>query len=306
MVKGLTMFRNLNLLFFCLLPTYFFLISASYASESQLHHITIDGQTREYSEYKPAGIDSSKPLALVVVLHGGFGSDSQAEKSYGWDELADYQGFIVVYPNGIGRTWNAGACCGAAAKNNVNDIEFLTSVINDLTRNEKIDPKKVYLTGISNGGALAYRYACEGKFSIAAIASVSGGLSSTCETPHALSVMEIHGLDDQHIPIEGGYGSKGFAKVDWLPLSQTLDKFKAVNNCQANTSTTKGEVETSVSSCSFGNEVVLITIKGAGHQWPGGKKKNPFIEKMLGADEPSGALDATSVIWKFFQQHSHL
>ena len=300
------MLRKLNLLFFCLLPAYFFLINTSWANESQLHRITIDGKTREYSEYKPIEIDSSKPLALVVVLHGGFGSNSQAEKSYKWDELADRQGFIVVYPNGTARTWNAGTCCGAAAKNNVNDIEFLTSVINDLSRNEKIDQKKVYLTGISNGGALAYRYACEGKFPIAAIASVSGGLSSACKTPHALSVMEIHGLDDQHIPIEGGYGSKGFAKVDWLPLNETLGKFKAVNNCQANTSTINGGVEINVSPCSFGKEVVLITIKGAGHQWPGGEKKSPFIEKMLGSDEPSKALDATSVIWKFFLQHDHI
>jgi polyhydroxybutyrate depolymerase len=296
--------KSSAILFVTLLAAYNSLFSHhAFAGEAQVHQLLIDGNNREYIEYRPANINHSTPVPLVIVLHGGFGSDSQAEKSYGWDELADRQGFIVAYPNGLSRSWNAGNCCGPAAKDKVDDLGFLTSVIKDISHNENFDSKKVYMTGMSNGGVLAYRYACEGGFPIAAIGPVAGGLSSGCENPHALSVIEIHGLADQHIPIDGGYGSKGVAKVDWLPLHQTLDKFRRVGNCQAAVSHQNGVVETSLSACASGNEVELITIAGAGHQWPGGgRKKSPVFERLFGSDEPSTAIDATSVIWAFFQR----
>jgi len=273
------------------------------AADSQKHWISSEGRQREYLEYIPYSAVQTSQRKLVIVLHGGFGSDEQAEKSYGWDALAEREGFIVAYPNGVGRTWNAGACCGSAAKDNIDDLGFITAVIKDIVRNDKIDPEKVYVAGISNGGALAYRYACEGEFPIAAIGSVSGGLSSACSSPHALSVMEIHGQDDRHIPIAGGVGSKGYAKVDWQPLSHTLDAFKYASQCLAGNTQTTGVIETSISPCNAGNEIVLITIQGAGHQWPGGRKRGLVVEGLLGMDEPSTALNATSVLWEFFQRH---
>src|SRR6185369_3270151 len=113
------------------------------------------GLDRSYRLYLPEGLPT--PAPLVVMLHGGFGSAAQAERAYGWDQLADGAKFAVAYPDGEGRAWNAnGGCCGRPGRTNVDDVGFVSAVVDDVGSNIGIDADRVYATGISNGGMMAY------------------------------------------------------------------------------------------------------------------------------------------------------
>lgn len=268
-------------------------------------HLMVDNLDRTYLLYRPKDLSKEKPVPLVIFLHGGFGRGLQAEHTYNWDAEADKYGFVVVYPDGMGRSWNAGGdCCGPAARDNVDDVSFITQLIRTISKSENIDGKRVYLAGMSNGAAMSYRYACEGSYPIAAIGSVSGGLSYVCEHPHPVSVIEVHGIEDQNIPLGGGMGAKGVAKVQWLSAQKNLDVFRHANGCELDHLEKGTVIQKVVSDCAAGKKVELIAIEGAGHQWPGSQPKARFVDKLLDIDPPSTALDATATLWKFFQnQH---
>lgn len=278
------------------------------AADSQTYSLSDGRQTRSYRLYRPAQLDPHQlgpqsPVPLVIVLHGGFGSGLQAERAYLWDDKADAEGFVVVYPDGIRHSWNAGgACCGPAQKDNVDDIAFLNRLIETVTHTQNIDPKRIYLTGMSNGAAMAYRYGCEGNIAIAAIGSVSGSLAVSC-SPHPVSVMEIHGLDDQKIPFKGGIGSQAISKVPWIGVERTLSLFSTAAGCPALTSRHDDSMLTTIAHCPKGIDIALIGIKGAGHQWPGSRQRRPFWERIGKIDRPSDAIDATNTLWDFFKNH---
>jgi polyhydroxybutyrate depolymerase len=285
---------------FCILAILVALTGAAHAAE-----LADGGRTRSYLVHRPADLGRANPAPLVIVLHGGFGSGAQAEKSYNWDAEADHNGFVVVYPDGIGRSWNAGGiCCGPAQRKAVDDVGFLTHLIETVSRSENIDRSRIYLTGISNGAAMAYRYGCEGPLPVAAIGGVSGSFSTACPKTHAVSVMEIHGLDDRSIPFAGGHGKRAATKVEWQGAQQTLDAFRKADRCAAPSLQQNGPLQTATSHCAGGHDVVLIAIAGAGHQWPGGQRERGLVPWLLRLDPPSTALDATSTLWAFFRTHS--
>jgi polyhydroxybutyrate depolymerase len=280
-------------------------LAAAALGPARAESLIVSGHERTFLVYRPPALSRANLVPLVIVLHGGFGSGLQAKRSYHWDDEADRNGFVVVYPDGFRRSWNAGGlCCGPAFRNDVDDIGFITRLIEATLHTENIDHKRVYLAGISNGAALAYRYACEGPYPIAAIGSVSGGTSVSCPRPHPVSAMEIHGLDDRNIPFMGGIGSKAFAQVPWLPVERTLGAFRRANHCNVPSSRESGPVRTEASRCAQGRDVVLIAIAGAGHQWPGARPHRGIVASLiLRLDPPSTALDATSVLWDFFRSH---
>ena len=268
--------------------------AASIPVGSSSHTIQIGGQTRSYLSYRPAGLSGSAPL--VVMLHGGFGSAAQAESSYGWNAEADAEHFVVVYPDGLGRAWNVGGgCCGAPGRTNVDDVGFVSAVVHDVEAAMPIDPTRVFATGISNGGMMAYRLACDTDL-FAAIGPDSATLLGDCASPHPLSVLAIHGTADQNIPYDGGQGS-GFAKIDGPSIPSVNQLWRSADSCGPPTSTTAGEVTTSTADCPGSRTVELITIAGAGHQWPGSTKGRQ------GADTPFAGLNATATIWAFFAVH---
>ncbi|MBU1426170.1 MAG: polyhydroxybutyrate depolymerase [Gammaproteobacteria bacterium] len=277
----------------------------AHAGKGETRHLSDGSRDRTYLLYRPAQLSRLTPVPLVIMLHGGFGSGSQAESAYDWDEKADAQGFVVAYPNGIARSWNAGGiCCGPALRKKVDDLGFLTRLIDAVSQSENIDAQRVYIAGMSNGAAMAYRYACEGTYPIAAIGPVAGSFSYPCPKPHPVSVIAIHGLNDQHIPFAGGQGSKGVTNGAWASVPQTLDGFRAVNDCQPPVAQKQGLVHTDISSCEQGREIVLITIDEAGHQWPGGKARKGIVQRLLSGDPPSTTMDATAALWNFFQRHT--
>jgi polyhydroxybutyrate depolymerase len=254
--------------------------SSAFADGSSVHTISVGGHDRTYRLYKPAGLPASAPL--VVMLHGGFGSGAQAEKSYGWDGLADSSKFIVAYPDGLNRAWNVngGGCCGRPAREGLDDVGFITATVADIGKNLSIDSAQVYATGMSKGAIMSYTLACEtGIFAV--IGPVAGTQLNQCRSPHPMSVMHIHGTADRLIRYGGGPG-EGVAHING-PSAPDVDAFwRNVDHCGSPAASTNGSVTTSTAGCADNRSVVLITVDGGGHQWPG---------------------FATEKLWQFFAAH---
>jgi polyhydroxybutyrate depolymerase len=240
------------------------------------------------------------------MLHGGFGTGLQAERSYGWDGQADTAGFVVAYPDGVGNTWNAGTCCGPALRGNLDDAAFIDAMIDALVADEHVDPARVFVTGMSNGAMMAYRFACDRPGVAAAIGPVAGSMTVDCAGATPTSVMHIHGLADQNVPYEGGSGTKGFAHDSRPSVPATIERWRSIDGCTAPPAVaTDGPVSTSTwAGCASGERVVLTTIEGAGHQWPGSEPNNPAAAVALGLDPPSEAMSATAALWAFFASTS--
>ncbi|GAA2505510.1 alpha/beta hydrolase family esterase [Winogradskya humida] len=269
--------------------------------------LTINGQERTFRLYRPA--TATKKAPLVVMLHGAAGTGRQAEATYGWNATADRNGFIVAYPDGLHRTWNISPdCCGAAARDNVNDIAFITALVAAIP---STDPTRTYATGISNGAMLTYRLACDTTL-FAAIAPVAGTMINACPTPTPISLIHIHGTTDRTIPYAGGPGKRTTTSTPRLPTTingpavpALLATWRRTAHCPLPTTATAGTVTTVTATCPHGRAVELITIENAGHQWPGATSQ-PMLERLLHLDAPSTALDATPTIWNFFVTHPKL
>jgi polyhydroxybutyrate depolymerase len=244
------------------------------------HTIKVGGRDRVYRLHKPVGVPAS--AGLVVVLHGGFGNAEQAERSYGWDQLADSEKFVVVYPDGVNRAWNVngGGCCGKPAREGVDDVAFISAAVADVAKNVSINAGHVYATGMSNGGMMSYTLACDTTL-FAAIGPVSGTQVDPCRSPHPASVMAIHGTADPLIPYGGGPG-RGFAHINGPPILDLNTFWRKVDQCEAPAATTSGSVTTSTAGCPDNRSVALITIDGGGHHWPN---------------------FATAKLWQFFAAH---
>lgn len=274
------------------------------ATPSVERTLQVGGRERSYHLYRPVGLAKDAPVPLVVMLHGGLGSGEQAEEAYGWDREAERGGFVVVYPDGVGRTWNAGGeCCGPAKRKAVDDVGFLDTLLDTVARDEHIDRRRIYLAGMSNGGAMTYRYACEGKVALAAIGPVATSFTYACPKVSPLPVMAIHGLDDKTVPFGGGAGRR-VRNLIWQPVQASLDLFRDAASCGAPSLRQEGEVTTSTAQCEKGREVVLITVSGSGHQWPGSKREEGLGARLLHLDAPSEAFDATARLWGFFRRYA--
>jgi polyhydroxybutyrate depolymerase len=267
--------------------------STSGAARADVRTIDMGGTTREYRVHAPAEVADN--AALVVFLHGGFGSASQAESAYGWDELADREGFIVAYPEGDGVAWNAGSCCGSPARDDVDDVAFISAATAALQQEYGIESERTFATGMSNGAMMAYRLACDTEL-FAAIAPVSGTIVKACDSPRPTSVLHIHGLDDERVRFDGQTGS-GLTRVDGLPVEDAVALWRTIDGCGEPVLTDDPPVSTSTATCADGREVTLITIADAGHQWPGADGK-----RVADPDTVSTAIDATEVIWAFFDR----
>lgn len=263
-----------------------------------VEHLTVDGVGRSYRLHVPWTRARARPLLLV--LHGGFGSGRQAEQAYGWDRVADRNDFLVAYPDGWHRAWNTGGgCCGRPAARGLDDARFLEEVVRRVSSDYDVDADRIYLTGMSNGAMMAYTMACRSSV-FAAIAPVAGTQLVSCPEAAPVSVIHVHGLADNRVRFAGGPG-EGVAQVDGPPVEQVVATWRRIDRCEAPTVTASGPVRTSTAVCAEGRAVTLVTIEGAGHQWPGSAAGR--AGQLLGADPPSQALDATAAIWAFFAAH---
>ena len=261
------------------------------------------GISRTFHLYRPAGLTDAAPL--VVMLHGGFGTGEQAERAYHWDAEADRGHFLVAYPDGLNRAWNAGTCCGEPQRVDTDDVGFLTTMVGAIEQQIPIDRARVYVTGMSNGAMMALRLGCQSDL-FAAIAPVAGTVLTDCSQARPASVLQIHGTADDRVPYNGGPGKalslNGTARVDGPSAQSVNATWRAIDACGPPNSGTTGDVTTQIAGCADGRTVELISVAGAGHQWPGGEL-SPLAEKLAGIPAPSTALDATDTIWRFFAQN---
>lgn len=270
------------------------------------HHLRAGGADRSYLLATPP---ASGPAALVIALHGGGGNAGTMVPR--WLSTAQREGFVVAFPQGLGRaanmgTWNAGGCCGYAMTSQVDDVAFIAAVIDDVSRQVEIDPRRIYVAGLSNGGMLTHRVAREMGERLAGAAIVAGaqfddGPAASAPVP----VLIMHGEQDEVVPYRGGQSPMALVARSqsrpFLPVEDVVASWRRADGCEREPETTvDGDVTITVSStCRGGSEVVFYRLASAGHGWPGPAPAIGGIER-----DRYEAVDATEVIWRFFSAHT--
>jgi polyhydroxybutyrate depolymerase len=257
--------------------------------------VTLDSPAGERTAivHRPAGLPKGSPL--VVVLHGAYGSGQQTKASLNWDSLADRDKFEVAYPNGIGRFWNAGFCCGKPHARNVDDVDFLHRLTEELIADDGVDPRRVYAVGMSNGAMMAYAWACARPEDLAGIGPVAGSLVSSCDPTPSITVVAIHGTADRNVPISGGVGPRSVSHYDYPSLAVSLAPFVAADHCAPMPkSTERPPVRFTSWSCAAGSKVMVAVVDGMGHDWPGSRPADAIKRALRKAPGP---LDATTWLW---------
>lgn len=270
---------------------------------------TPDGRERRYRVYVPASLTSGNDVPLLVALHGGLGWGEQFASNSGFDGLAESNRFIVVYPDGTNAqggstrllTWNAGMCCGPASAQNVDDVGFISALIDRLERTLPIDPARVFAAGHSNGALLSYRLACELSEQIAAIGVQSGAIGAPCTPSRPVSIFHLHGLADTNIPIDGGRGS-GVAGVVFPSPREAVTTFAGLDGCSHGpidqVDPTNPDVASRIwTDCRSGRTVQFVTVAGASHAWMGHPGTAAGSTSLVGV--PYAEFDASRAIWSF-------
>ncbi|WP_157610209.1 alpha/beta hydrolase family esterase [Spirillospora albida] len=239
------------------------------------HTIDMDGWKRPYLLRVPDR--RTRPLPLIVAMHGGLNDPAYVERQSGLNALAASGRFAVAYPEGLLGTWNAGGCCWFARWFGVDDVAFLDRLIATLVRQGVADPRRVFLTGFSNGGGMAYRYACERADRVAGIAVVSGALAVGCAPRRAVSVLAFHGTWDPSVPYTGGGNMDADVKVPFLPVQAVMEFWRWIGRLPALTRPVRGAPDGCAGTGPGRVVVALCTIERGGHEWPS------FASALMGA-----------------------
>jgi len=270
-----------------------------------------NGIERSYLVRAPGelAIDDGR-IPLVLVLHGGGGNADNAERMTGFTGKASRENFIVAYPEGSGRrkhkrlTWNAGHCCGYAMNKRIDDVGFIRALIDKLIESYPVDPKRIYATGMSNGGMMTHRLGIALSSKFAAIAPVVATLFGDEKGPkYPLSAIMINGKLDKSVPYQGGPPGGRFPRAwDGTQAKPALEQaafWASVNGCATGpVKDDHGAFTLWQYQCPSGRAVELYLVNDNGHAWPGGQKGS-----WIG-DQPSTSLSATDVIWDFFKAHA--
>lgn len=262
------------------------------------------GDHRTYLLHRPAGLAAGARPPLVVVLHGATLTAEQTERYYHWDALSDAHGVAVAYPQGIGKAWNAGSCCSDAPSRATDDVGFVGAVLADAAGRVSADPARLYLTGVSNGAMMTLRFECERPGTLASVGSVAGTYTAPCDHPPPVPFIAIHGLHDRAVSFLPGPGTVESGPGIRLPAVEAIARIMAADGCHDPVTTTAGPVHTQTATCAPGEDVKVITIDGAGHQWPGATLDAARAAQDGPDDQPSTAVDATSQLWAFFSAHA--
>lgn len=259
------------------------------------------GEKREYLLYVPKSYDPRTPTPLVISMHGaGLWGAAQKETSR-WNDLADKQGFIVVYPSGVGgkgvRVWRADPGPDLAK-----DVRFISELIDTLEASYNIDPTRIYANGLSNGGGMSFALSCTLADRIAAVGMVAAAQTLSwnwCKDQHAVPMIAFHGTADPEVSYNGGGSwvtSRPFPNVQrWVAHWARRNRCDSI---PVESRVASDVTRRAYTSCADNADVMLYTIQGGGHTWPGG---SPLPEWFVGRTATS--ISATDLMWQFFRDH---
>ncbi|MSQ93378.1 MAG: polyhydroxybutyrate depolymerase [Gemmataceae bacterium] len=268
--------------------------------------LTVDELKRPYWVHVPPKYDPKQPSAVVLVLHGALMDGKLMEGFSGLSRTADEHNFIAVYPSGTMATWNAGLFPGEK-NNKTDDVKYLGKVLDDVESAFKVDKKRIYITGLSNGAMMSYRLASEMSERIAAIAPVAGTLALDKYAPkRPVPVIHFHGTKDLLVPFNGPDRKKdAFALMKFKSVNDTIQACVKANGC--NQKPTETEIEARADKLKVirkdygkgkhGAEVILYVVENGGHTWPG----VTLLPAFLGASTKN--ISANEVMWEFFRRH---
>ncbi len=266
-------------------------------------------QKRTYLVHVPKGYDPKQPAPVILALHGAAMNGSMMVWFSGLNKKSDEAGFLVVYPSSTGTgpflTWNAGGFKGKMAEEKADDVAFIGKLLDDLGTVVKVDEKRVYACGMSNGGMMCYRLAAELSDRIAAIAPVAGTVAIEENKPkRPVPVIHFHGTKDTLVPFEMAKGkAPAFMKLKGVEESvQTWVKLNGCDEKPKADTISKDSDEMKVTRKTYsggkdGAEVVLVVIEEGGHTWPGQQPPVGFIGKS------ATKVSANDLMWEFFQKH---
>lgn len=315
-------------LFFMMLPIFAFgKTGCSDVNDSNLDNfvqnktetIQHEGVERIYHIYFPKNFNKKKSAPMVLALHGGGGMGSKFEEQVSGGTLtaaAEERGVVLVFPEGIKKRWNAGRPEVFNGKKMYDDFGFISNLIDKMIRTYNIDEKRVYVTGISNGGFMSVRLALDLSQKIAAVAPVTAQISKANKDKHPdfpISIMIINGTADRLVPYKGGHVRPfrfGRSKGIILSTQKTIKMFSYFNKCNKGAELqiladkvpddgTKVEI-VKYSECEDKSEVVLVKVIGGGHTWPSGVQY--LAPRMIGV--VSKEINASEMILDFFLSHS--
>jgi polyhydroxybutyrate depolymerase len=265
--------------------------------------IVSSAEKREYLLYVPKSYDRAKPTPLVINLHTAMSWPTSSMNISQWNLVADEHGFIVVYPAGTGFGPKSWEMAGSETPSRMPDVIFISELIDKLEVSYNIDKTRIYADGMSNGGGMAFVLSCTLSARIAAFGMVSAGLYpewSWCTDQRPVPVIAFHGTADPICPYNGGrtkFGDDIFPSVPSF-----MANWARRNRCGLNpieSAVAADVTRLQYTGCADDASVVLYTVKGEGHQWPGGK---PIVAKWLVGPYSRG-IDATRQMWAFFREH---
>ena len=229
---------------------------------------TYGGQVRTFNVYVAPRVPTQTPVPLLIVLHGLYLDPASAEASSGLDAVADSQDVAVVYPAGVGGSWNAGTCCGDSRAAHVDDVGYLIHVIHLVQKLRPLDLTRVYVAGFSNGGMMALRAVCERPDVFAAAVAVSATLQTPCRGSKPVSALLINGLRDTTIPYRGERYSR-FLEVPVTPVPLAVETLVARSRCTANRALSRSQyTERLYVGCAARTSVDAVVVPAMGHRWP--------------------------------------
>lgn len=271
----------------------------------------VNGQARTYVEVAP---NTTARAPLVIVLHGNGGNGQQIAAYTGWDTLARSERFAAVFPDAIAGAWEIGPSAFTPAGNN--DTAFINKLVATLVANGIADPRRVYLTGLSRGGAMTYDMVCVKAqlFAAAApvITSAQVGFEKVCRPYRPMPMLLINGTADALIPYNGGAGTGPTAGYNLMPIPSFLKLWRTTNGCAPEDAAVsalpnldtadKSTVTLITSTCPANRDVVLYRVNGGGHQQPArpASPGSAQVERLLGPQNHD--FDGTKTIWAFFKR----
>ena len=268
--------------------------------------IQTGGRTRRYLLYVPDSYDPEEPSPLVITIHGFAQWPAHQQRLSGWNQLADEDGFLVVYPRGTGfpLRWNAGPLEEDLEKTQ-GEVEFISDLIDQLSEAYTIDQDRIYVNGMSNGGGMTHLLACQLSERMAAYGGVAGAYlyqDDHCQPQQAVPWIAFHGEDDPIVPYLGGSSQGRHANIQFPAIESWIANWAAHNHCDPDpelVAITPNVTRFSYSSCDQDVEVQLYRIADAGHTWPGGDQLPVWLTGKTNQD-----INATRLMWEFFQNYS--